>query len=109
MIISMSKIFFHQWILIGLLATLQISSCIGQAKEKSAIISFTMKNIHPHDLATILGEQNICVRAGHHCTQPLIEYFKCAGTVRVSIAFYNTKEEIDELVKGVIKAKQMLK
>lgn len=82
---------------------------IGTAKEKASVISFVLDGIHPYDTGVILDQLGIAVRTGHHCTQPLIEYFKCAGTVRASLAFYNTKEEIDELVKGIIKAKQMLK
>ncbi len=82
---------------------------IGTAKNKASVISFVLDGIHPYDTGVILDQLGIAVRTGHHCTQPLVEYFKCAGTVRVSLAFYNTKEEIDELVKGIIKAKQMLK
>ena len=82
---------------------------IGTAKDKASVISFVIDTIHPYDIGVILDQMGIAVRTGHHCTQPLIEYYKCLGTVRVSLSFYNTKEEIDELVKGIIKAKQMLK
>lgn len=82
---------------------------IGTAKNKAGVLSFIIATIHPYDIGVILDQMGIAVRTGHHCTQPLIEYYKCLGTVRISLSFYNTKEEIDELIKGVIKAKQMLK
>ena len=65
--------------------------------------------IHPYDIGVILDQLGIAVRTGHHCTQPIMDKYKIAGTVRASLAFYNTKEEVDELVKGIIKVKQMLK
>ena len=82
---------------------------IGTAKNKASVISFLLEGIHPYDIGVILDQLGIAVRTGHHCTQPLIEYFKCTGTVRASLAFYNTKEEVDELVKGIGKVKEMLK
>jgi cysteine desulfurase/selenocysteine lyase len=72
---------------------------IGRAKQKSAILSFTLKDIHPHDLATFLGAENIAVRAGHHCTQPIMDHWGLPGTTRASFSIYNTKDEIDRLVK----------
>ena len=74
---------------------------IGQAKEKSAIISFTYKDIHPHDIASILNESGIAIRAGHHCTQPVMQFFQIAGTSRVSFSLYNSRDEIDKLVKAL--------
>ena len=82
---------------------------IGTAKEKASVISFVIDKIHPYDVGVILDQLGIAVRTGHHCTQPIMDKFGIPGTVRASLAFYNTMEEIDELVKGVIKAKQMLK
>jgi len=82
---------------------------IGTAKDKASVISFVIDKIHPYDLGVILDQLGIAVRTGHHCTQPIMDKFGVAGTVRVSLSFYNTKEEIDTLVKGIIKAKQMLK
>ena len=82
---------------------------IGTAKEKASVISFVIDKVHPYDIGVILDRLGIAVRTGHHCTQPIIDKFGIPGTVRASLAFYNTMEEIDELVKGVIKAKQMLK
>jgi len=82
---------------------------IGTAKEKAAVLSFVIEGLHPLDIGTILDQQGIAVRTGHHCTQPLMAYFCIPGTVRVSLAFYNTKEEIDALLKGLEKALNMLK
>ena len=81
---------------------------IGTSKNKASVVSFVVEGIHPYDIGVILDQLGIAVRTGHHCTQPIMDKFKTPGTVRASLAFYNTKEEIDELVKGVIKAKQML-
>lgn len=81
---------------------------IGDSKLRSGAISFLVGNIHPFDLGEILDKQSIAVRTGHHCTQPLMDFFHIPGTVRASFAFYNTKTEVDELVKGIEKAKRML-
>lgn len=74
---------------------------IGQAPEKSGILSVLLDDIHPHDLATFLDARRICVRAGHHCTQPLMDFLEIPGTVRVSFSIYNTVEEIDCLVEAI--------
>ena len=76
--------------------------------HKTAVISFNIEGIHPYDIGSILDKLGIAVRTGHHCAQPIMDYFKIPGTVRASFAFYNTKEEIDILVAGVNKAKMML-
>jgi cysteine desulfurase / selenocysteine lyase len=81
---------------------------IGTAKEKAPVISFLIEGVHPYDTGVILDKLGIAVRTGHHCTEPLMERFKIPGTVRASLVFYNTKEEIDVLVSGVKKAQQML-
>ncbi|MFT3946378.1 MAG: cysteine desulfurase [Agriterribacter sp.] len=81
---------------------------IGDAKHRAGAISFLVGNIHPFDMGEILDKQSIAVRTGHHCTQPLMEIFHIPGTVRASFACYNTKAEVDELVKAVQKAKRML-
>ena len=80
----------------------------GTSKEKTSVISFNLEGIHPYDVGTILDKLGIAVRTGHHCAQPIMDYFKIPGTVRASFAFYNTKDEIDALVEGVNKAKLML-
>ncbi|MGK0175821.1 MAG: cysteine desulfurase/selenocysteine lyase, partial [Ulvibacter sp.] len=95
-------------------ATLKLSAIeglriIGTAKEKASALSFVIEEIHPLDIGTILDKQGIAVRTGHHCTQPLMELFGIPGTIRASLVFYNTKEEIDVLVNGIQKAIEMLK
>jgi cysteine desulfurase / selenocysteine lyase len=74
---------------------------IGTAREKASVLSFTLDGIHPHDIGTILDQQGIAVRAGHHCAQPVMTRFNVAATARASLAFYNTKEEIDALAEGI--------
>ena len=76
---------------------------IGTAKEKASVISFTIDDIHPHDIGTILDQEGIAVRAGHHCAQPIMQFFKIPATARASFAFYNTKEEVDKLAEAVQK------
>lgn len=80
----------------------------GTSKHKTAVISFNLEGIHPYDVGTILDKMGIAVRTGHHCAQPIMDFYKIPGTVRASFAFYNTKNEIDALVEGVKKAKLML-
>ena len=74
---------------------------IGTAKEKGGILSFTLGDIHPHDIGTILDSQGIAIRTGHHCAQPVMDRFGIPATARASLAFYNTKAEIDSLVEGI--------
>jgi cysteine desulfurase / selenocysteine lyase len=81
---------------------------IGTAKNKAAVISFLVGKIHPYDLGTILDKMGIAVRTGHHCAQPIMDKYGIPGTVRASFAMYNSMEEIDTFVEGVIKAKSML-
>ncbi|TNJ44334.1 cysteine desulfurase [Tamlana fucoidanivorans] len=80
----------------------------GTSAQKTSVISFNLKGIHPYDVGTILDKLGIAVRTGHHCAQPIMDFYKIPGTVRASLAFYNTKAEIDALVEGVKKAKMML-
>ena len=80
----------------------------GESKEKTAVISFNIGEIHPYDIGTIIDKLGIAVRTGHHCAQPVMDYYKIPGTVRASFAFYNTKEEIDTFIKAVKRAKNML-
>ncbi|HIC31678.1 MAG TPA: cysteine desulfurase, partial [Flavobacteriaceae bacterium] len=79
----------------------------GTSKNKTSVISFNLEGIHPYDVGTLLDKMGIAVRTGHHCTQPIMDFYKIPGTVRASFAFYNTKEEIDTLVTAVKKAKMM--
>jgi cysteine desulfurase/selenocysteine lyase len=74
---------------------------IGTARRKGGVLSFVMDGVHPHDIGTILDAEGIAVRTGHHCAQPLMDRFGVPATARASLAFYNTKEEIDALVKGI--------
>jgi len=76
---------------------------IGTAKEKASVLSFTIENVHPHDIGTILDQQGIAVRAGHHCAQPVMQFFDVPATARASFAFYNTREEVDKLAEAVEK------
>ena len=80
----------------------------GTAKEKTSVISFNIEGIHPYDIGTIIDKLGIAVRTGHHCAQPIMDFFKIPGTIRASFAFYNSKEEIDIFVEGVKRAKLML-
>lgn len=82
---------------------------IGQAKHKASVLSFVVDGVHPMDLGLLLDKQGIAVRTGHHCTQPIMQFFNIPGTVRASFAFYNTKEEIDIFVKALEKSIHMLK
>ncbi len=80
----------------------------GTAKEKTAVISFNIEGVHPYDIGTILDKLGIAVRTGHHCAQPIMDFYQIPGTVRASLSFYNTKEEIDAMVEAVKRAKAML-
>lgn len=81
---------------------------IGQAAEKSAVVSFLVGNIHPYDIGMLLDKLGIAVRTGHHCAQPLIDSLEIPGTVRASFAFYNTKEEIDVFIEALKRVVIML-
>ncbi len=80
----------------------------GTSQNKTSVISFNLENIHPYDVGTIVDKLGIAVRTGHHCAQPIMDFYKIPGTVRASFSFYNTKEEIDALVEAVKRAKMML-
>lgn len=80
----------------------------GEAAHKAAVISFNLQGIHPYDVGSIVDKLGVAVRTGHHCAQPIMDYFKIPGTVRASFAFYNTKQEIDTLVSAVKLAQKML-
>jgi cysteine desulfurase/selenocysteine lyase len=80
---------------------------VGTAHEKAGVLSFVMESAHPHDIGTILDREGIAVRAGHHCAMPVMEHFGIAGTTRASFAFYNTREEVDALVRGIEKVREV--
>jgi cysteine desulfurase/selenocysteine lyase len=110
--IGYDKIAAHEKELLGYateaLSTIKSLRIIGTAKEKAAVISFVLDGIHPHDVGTILDRDGIAIRTGHHCTQPVMARFNVPATSRASFAFYNTKEEIDLLVKGIYNVIKLL-
>jgi len=80
---------------------------IGTAKEKAGVLSFVMEGVHPHDIGTILDQDGIAIRTGHHCAQPVMERYGIPATARASLGLYNTKEEIDALVRGIKKVQEV--
>lgn len=92
-----------------MLDTFEGMQIIGEAKKKTSVVSFVMEGVHPFDIGTLLDKQGIAVRTGHHCTQPLMDFFKIPGTVRASFAFYNTRQEVDTFIEAVEKSVNMLK
>jgi cysteine desulfurase/selenocysteine lyase len=80
---------------------------VGTAREKAAVISFVMDGVHAHDIGTILDQEGIAIRTGHHCTQPVMKRLGIAATARASFAFYNTRDEVDQLVRGVEKVREV--
>jgi cysteine desulfurase/selenocysteine lyase len=82
---------------------------IGTARERAGAVSFVLDGVHPHDIGTVLDEQGIAIRTGHHCTQPLMDRFGVPATARAALAFYNTREEIDALVRGIYHVKEMFR
>jgi cysteine desulfurase/selenocysteine lyase len=99
----------HELLLYGTEALLRIPGLriIGTAREKAAVLSFVIEGIHPHDIGTVLDRQGIAVRTGHHCAQPVMDWFHVPATTRASLAFYNTTAEIDALTAGLIKVKEI--
>ena len=74
---------------------------VGTAARKSGVLSFVMEHVHPHDIGTVLDDEGIAIRTGHHCAQPVMERFRIPATARASFAFYNTMEEIERLMRGI--------
>jgi cysteine desulfurase/selenocysteine lyase len=99
----------HELLLYGTESLQQIPGLrlIGTAREKAAVLSFVMEGIHPHDIGTVLDRQGIAVRTGHHCAQPVMDWFHVPATTRASLAFYNTAAEIDALAAGLRKVKEV--
>jgi cysteine desulfurase/selenocysteine lyase len=99
----------HELLLYGTEALSEIPELriIGTAREKAAVLSFVIEGIHPHDIGTVLDRQGIAVRTGHHCAQPVMDWFHVPATTRASLAFYNTMAEIDALVAGLKKVKEI--
>jgi cysteine desulfurase/selenocysteine lyase len=80
---------------------------IGTAKEKTGVLSFVMEGVHPHDIGTILDQEGIAIRTGHHCAQPVMEQFGIDATARASFGLYNTKQEVDALLRGIEKVREV--
>jgi cysteine desulfurase/selenocysteine lyase len=80
---------------------------IGTAKEKAGVLSFVMEGIHPHDVGTVLDQEGIAIRTGHHCSQPVMQRFDIPATARASFALYNTREDVDALVRGIEKVREV--
>ena len=91
------------------LGTIEGLRIIGTAQEKASLVSFVLDGVHPHDIGTILDQQGVAIRTGHHCAMPAIEFFGVPATARASFAFYNTREEIDRLVDAVTAARDMFR
>jgi len=101
---------YEQWLLryaTEAVSTIPGLRIIGTAKEKASILSFVLDGVHAHDVGTILDHEGIAIRTGHHCAMPVMQRFNVPATARASLAFYNTKEEIDALVRAIHKAKEM--
>jgi cysteine desulfurase / selenocysteine lyase len=89
------------------LATVPGLRFIGTAKEKAGVVSFVLAGVHPHDMGTVLDYEGVAIRTGHHCAQPVMERFSVPATARASLALYNTRAEVDALVRGLHKVREM--
>jgi cysteine desulfurase/selenocysteine lyase len=89
----------------GVLSGIDGVRLVGTAKVKAGVLSFVMDSAHPHDIGQILDDRGVAIRAGHHCAQPVMERFGIPGTARASLAFYNTKEELDTLREAIYEVK----
>lgn len=96
----------HELLAYGTAALQEVKglTLIGTAQDKAGILSFVMAGIHPHDIGTILDHEGVAIRTGHHCAMPVMDYFKVPATARASLAFYNTRDEIDVLARGLVNA-----
>jgi len=99
-----SKLLLHA---ISSLSEVALLRQIGTAKERAGVVSFTLGDIHPHDIGTILDREGIAIRTGHHCAQPVMARFKVPATCRASFSFYNTMEEVDALVSALERVKKV--
>ena len=93
-------------------ATAQLSripglNIMGTARDKAALVAFTLQGAHPHDIGTILDREGVAIRAGHHCAQPVMQRYGVPATARASFAVYNTRDEVDALVKALWKVKEL--
>jgi cysteine desulfurase/selenocysteine lyase len=92
----------------GLVSAVPGVRVIGQARERTSVLSFVMDGIHPHDIGTVLDNEGVAIRTGQHCAQPVMDRFGVVSTARASFALYNTREDVDALVSAVYKAKELL-
>jgi cysteine desulfurase/selenocysteine lyase len=90
------------------ISTIQGLRIVGTAREKASILSFVLDGVHAHDIGTVLDREGIAIRTGHHCAQPVLQRFGLPATARASLAFYNTKQEVDALVRGLQKVRELL-
>jgi cysteine desulfurase/selenocysteine lyase len=109
--IALERVSVHEHYLLAY-ATERISSLpgvrlIGTAQEKAAVLSFVLEGVHPHDIGTVLDQEGIAVRTGHHCAQPVMQFFGVPATARASFALYNTEEEVDALMRGICKVQEI--
>ena len=109
--IALERVLVHERYLLAY-ATERISSLpgvrlIGTAQEKAAVLSFVLEGVHPHDIGTVLDQEGIAVRTGHHCAQPVMQFFGVPATARASFALYNTEEEVDALMRGICKVQEI--
>ena len=81
---------------------------LGTAADKAAVISFVIEGVHAHDMATLLDLEGVAIRSGQHCAHPLLQWFGVTATLRISLAFYNTHEEIDRFIAALLKARRLL-
>jgi cysteine desulfurase/selenocysteine lyase len=109
--VGMQNVSQHdQWLLAYATQALQSVpglKLIGTTPRKTGVLSFTLEDVHPHDVGTILDQEGICIRTGHHCAQPLMQRFGVAATARASLALYNTPEDVDALVRGLNKVREV--
>jgi cysteine desulfurase/selenocysteine lyase len=80
---------------------------IGTAERKAAVLSFAVEGVHPHDVGTLLNDEGVAIRTGHHCAQPVMQRFKIPATCRASFAFYNTMAEVDALIEAIRKVQKV--
>jgi cysteine desulfurase/selenocysteine lyase len=111
--IGMDRIAMNEQDLIAygtrLLEAIEDLRIIGTAKNKASVLSFVLDGIHPHDIGTILDKEGIAIRTGHHCAQPVMEFFKIPATARASLGLYNTREDIEALLAGIRKVKEVFR
>ena len=87
----------------------KLARLIGTPKHRAGVVSFTIDGIHPHDAGMILDHEGVAIRAGHHCTQPVMDFFGVPATNRASFAFYNTRDDVERLVAGIKRVQELFK